>query len=227
MRIKGVKKSYRDKVALDVDEIEVPDGAMCAVVGMNGCGKSTLLKVLAGLEKPDEVELIDVGDAKSIGYMPQHSFGFKRNVWGNMMLGVKRTPEAEQRAESLLKTLDLWDDRHMRADRLSGGQTEKLALGRVLMRDFDLLLLDEPTSSMDISATLLAEQMICDYKQDAPSRTFIIVTHSIAQAERICEMVVFMDRGRVVEAGSTEDVLHHPQRDETRRFLEFSSIGLV
>ena len=91
-----------------------------------------------------------------------------------------------------------------------------------LMRDYELLVLDEPSSAMDIESTLLAERLIRDYR-DRTGCAVLIVTHSINQAERIADEVLFLSEGRLIERGSPEKLIKHSENEITRRFIEFYS----
>ena len=200
MVLRNLKKSYNGRCVLELDELSLEKGKIYAVIGANGSGKSTLAKLAAGVlghdggrtEKPD----------LSIGYMPQKSFAFRMSLRKNMLING----DDAQRAQELLGALKLG---HM-------------ALARLLMRDYELLVLDEPSSAMDIESTLLAERLIRDYR-DRTGCAVLIVTHSINQAGRIADEVLFLSEGRLIERGSPEKLIKHSENEITRRFIEFYS----
>lgn len=216
MVLRNLKKSYNGRCVLELDELSLEKGKIYAVIGANGSGKSTLAKLAAGVlghdggrtEKPD----------LSIGYMPQKSFAFRMSLRKNMLING----DDAQRAQELLGALKLGHLSEAKAKRLSGGETARMALARLLMRDYELLVLDEPSSAMDIESTLLAERLIRDYR-DRTGCAVLIVTHSINQAERVADEVLFLSEGRLIERGSPEKLIKHSENEITRRFIEFYS----
>ena len=216
MILENLKKSYNGRLVLDVEALNLEDGKIYAVIGANGSGKSTLAKLAAGVLEPDggrtEKQYL------SIGYMPQKSFAFRMSLRKNMLING----DDAQRAQELLGALKLGHLSEAKAKRLSGGETARMALARLLMRDYELLVLDEPSSAMDIESTLLAEKLIRDYR-DKTGCAVLIVTHSISQAERIADEVLFLSEGRLIERGSPEKLINNPESEITRRFIEFYS----
>lgn len=214
MRISAFTKSYGKKTVLRFPDFELSQGQIVAVIGANGSGKSTLAKVLAGVEPSDQRMRPLTG--VSIGYLPQKSYGFHLSVRRNLLLnGGDRTLAA--RRMDALKILDL---QKARADRLSGGETARMALARLLMGSYDLVILDEPTAAMDRESTLLAEKLIRAYVQETCC-TLLLVTHSLQQARRMAQQILFLSNGALIESGPLETVLCDPTQMETRQFLEF------
>ena len=127
----------------------------------------------------------------------------------------------EHRMEALLKYLSIDALAQAKAKRLSGGETARMVLARLLMGDYTYLLLDEPTAALDVMSTLSAERLIASYR-DAFGAGVVIVTHSVKQAERLSDEILFMSGGRIVETGPTRDVIAHPQTKELRRFFEIA-----
>ena len=216
MILENLKKSYNGRLVLDVEALNLEDGKIYAVIGANGSGKSTLAKLAAGVLEHDggrtEKQYL------SIGYMPQKSFAFRMSLRKNMLING----DDAQRAQELLGALKLGHLSEAKAKRLSGGETARMALARLLMRDYELLVLDEPSSAMDIESTLLAEKLIRDYRERTGCAV-LIVTHSISQAERIADEVLFLSEGRLIERGSPEKLIKNPESKITRRFIEFYS----
>ena len=110
-----------------------------------------------------------------------------------------------------------------RADRLSGGETARMALVRLMMRRYDLVLLDEPTAAMDMETTLLSEKLIVDYVKETGC-ALILVTHSLQQARRIADEVLYFHKGKLLESGPREQILSQPEKGETRQFLDFYGV---
>ncbi len=213
MNTPAVKKTYRGGVALDVPALTLEPGRVHAVIGANGSGKSTLCRVLAGTLDGDGGR---VQPAASIGYMPQKSYAFSLTVRKNLLL----SGHDAARADALLDVLGLTGLQDRAAHRLSGGETAKMALCRVLMRDCALLILDEPTAAMDTESTLAAERLIQAYAARTGAAV-LLVTHAPAQAARIAGWTLFLQNGRLVEQGGTRRLLTAPAAQETRRFLAF------
>jgi len=215
MIISGFTKTYDGRCVLDFPRMEISDGSICSVVGTNGSGKTTMAKILAGIEKPDSgirpVEL-------NAGYMPQRSFAFRMSVLKNIMLNG----DDSERAKLLYEKMGLTALLNKNAKNLSGGESARMALCRLLMKDYDLLILDEPTAAMDIEATTESETLIKEYR-DKTGCTVFIVSHSLQQAKRISDEVLFLHEGRPAERCRTEG-LNAPKTEEFRRFLEFYGV---
>ena len=213
MIFNDLRKTYDKRCVLDVDALELTGGRIYAVVGANGSGKSTLARICSGVIKSDTG--IIKTDAR-VGYMPQKSYAFKMSTSKNLRINGKDT----KREQELLEALKIQELANAKAHKLSGGETARMALARLLMSDYELLISDEPTSAMDIESTLLTEKLICDYR-DKTGCAVLLVTHSIAQAERISDEVLFMSGGRICESGTPAQVIHSPKNAETREFIEF------
>ena len=112
---------------------------------------------------------------------------------------------------------------HKRADRLSGGETARMALARLMMKSYDLVVLDEPTAAMDMETTLLSEKLIVSYVQETGC-ALVLVTHSLQQARRIADEVWYFHKGKLLEFGPQEQVLYTPKQPETKQFLEFYGV---
>ena len=107
-----------------------------------------------------------------------------------------------------------------RADRLSGGETARMALARLMMGRFDLVILDEPTAAMDMESSTLAEGLILDYCRESDC-ALVLGTHSLQQARGVADEALFFCAGQLLEQGEKEKLLYTPEREETRRFLDF------
>ena len=147
--------------------------------------------------------------------MPQKNHAFRMSLKKNILIAADKEYKKDNFSQQLMERMKIDTLKKQSASKLSGGETAK-------MTGADLLLLDEPTAAMDIESTLLSEELILDYKNKRPA-TVIVVTHSVSQARRISDEVIFMKDGRIVEHGSASRVLNTPSHSETRDFLEFFS----
>ena len=119
-----------------------------------------------------------------------------------------------------MQALGLEDLARQRAGKLSGGETAKMALCRLLMGTYRLLILDEPTAAMDMESTLAAEELIRKRCRETGCGV-LLITHSISQARRIADRLLVLHQGKLIEQGECQQVLDAPAQEETRRFLEF------
>ena len=217
MRIAPFSKTYADMQVLSFPGMELQPGNIYAIIGANGSGKSTFAKVLSGnLPADQKGRFLDSG---SVGYMPQKNHAFRMSVKANILLNGKNMA----RAERLMDAIQLRHLEKERADRLSGGETARMALVRLMMKRYDAVILDEPTAAMDMETTLLSEELIRQYVQETGC-VLILVTHSLQQARRIADDVWYFHKGKLLEHGSREQVLKAPKRAETRQFLDFYGI---
>ena len=214
MKIAPFTKTYDQVNVLDFPGMELQPGKIYAIIGANGSGKSTFAKILAGVIKADRKgTYLDTG---SVGYMPQKNYAFRMRTRANILLGGKDQKLAEQYMDQLqIRNLE-----NKRADRLSGGETARMALARLMMGRYDLVILDEPTAAMDMETTSLSEELIADYVKKTGC-ALLLVTHSLQQARRIADEVLYFHKGKLLEWGKKETVLYDPVMQETKQFLEF------
>ena len=217
MKISAFSKTYEGRTVLSFPGMDMQPGKIYAIIGANGSGKTTFAKILAGVLNADRKgRLLDTA---SLGYMPQKNYAFRMTTKANILLNGKDV----SRAERLMDAIQLRHLENKRADRLSGGETARMALVRLMMKRYDAVILDEPTAAMDMETTLLSEKLIADYVQETGC-TLILVTHSLQQARRIADAVLYFHKGTLLEYGTKEQVLYGPQCPETRQFLEFYGV---
>ena len=217
MKISAFSKTYDGIGVLDFPGMELKPGTVYAIIGANGSGKSTFARILAGILPADRKgKLID---AAAVGYMPQKNYAFRMSAKSNILLNGKE----EARAESLMDALQIRHLENKRADKLSGGETARMALARLMMRSYDVVILDEPTAAMDMETTSLSEDLILRYVKETGC-ALILVTHSLQPARRVADEVLYFHKGRLLEYGAKETVLYEPVTAETRQFLEFYGV---
>ena len=217
MNISAFTKTYEGRQVLDFPGLELQPGKIYAVIGANGSGKSTFSKILTGIIPADRKG--KHLDAASVGYMAQKNYAFRMSTLDNILLNGKDAAQAEK----LMQALQIDHLAKKRADKLSGGETARMALVRLMMKRYDLVILDEPTAAMDMETTILSENLITDYVRETGC-AMILVTHSLQQARRIADEVLYFHKGSLLETGPKETVLYTPAKAETRQFLEFYGV---
>ena len=208
-------KTFGSRTVLQVPAVELAHGRICAVVGANGSGKSTFARLLAGVLPPDGGGSALLPAVK-VRYMPQKSYPFRLTTRTNILL----SGGGAERAEALMDALQIGHLARQRATGLSGGETARMALARVLARPCELLILDEPTAAMDMESAILSEGLIRSYCRETGCAV-LLITHDLQQARRMAGDALFFFRGRLWEQGPAQRVLFAPEKPETRRFLEF------
>ena len=217
MKIFAFSKTYDGTGVLDFPGMEMKSGTVYAIIGANGSGKSTFAKILAGVLPADRKG--KMLDTASVGYMPQKNYAFRMTAKDNILLNGKD----EDRANNLMDALQIRHLENKRADKLSGGETARMALARLMMCRYDVVILDEPTAAMDMETTSLSEDLILRYVKETGC-TLILVTHSLQQARRVADEVLYFHKGKLLETGMKDTVLYNPAMAETRQFLEFYGI---
>jgi phosphate transport system ATP-binding protein len=220
--------------------LDFHQGMVTAVLGPTGSGKSTLLRTLnrmndkvTGYRHSGDVMLgtrsiwnVDVMSLRRrVGMLFQRPNPFPMSIMDNVVAGVRAhrmasRAQLKEVAEQRLREVGLWDAVASRLKdspfRLSGGQQQLLCLARALAVDPEVLLLDEPTSSLDPVATESIEALV---RALTPRLTVVIVTHNLAQANRVSDWTLFLNKGRLVEYGQTRQVFENPVEEETKHYI--------
>lgn len=226
LSIKGLKKTYaNDFQALKGIDLQVEQGDFFALLGPNGAGKSTTLGVLSGLVQKTEGQVAimghdietDVVSAKRcLGVVPQE-FNFNQFEKVRDIIitqagyyGLKES-EVSDRAEHLLKSLDLWEKRNNPSRELSGGMKRRLMIARALIHDPQILLLDEPTAGVDIELRRSMWTFLEDLNQQGT--TIILTTHYLEEAEQLCRNIAIINKGDIIQNTSMRDLLGQLQTE--------------
>jgi len=231
IEIAGLKKAFGNRTVLDVESLVLESGLSYALVGPNGSGKSTLIRMLSGVEAASAGHVDVAGNATreslTVGYMPQKSYVFGFSVFKNVALALSSAgfskDEVNARVNRALDAVGMADMASARGSGLSGGEAQRVALARLLVQDLDVMLLDEPTASMDIAGTMLVESALSSYR----ARTgclMLVATHAPSQAHRISDKTIMLSEGRIVEFGNTPDVLTTPTSEAGREFLSYWAV---
>jgi len=224
MKIKNLKKSYKELVVLENFNLVVSKGDRLCIVGNSGIGKTTILKCIAGLTNYDagEISFANNVTLKNVGFVFQnYNLFINKTVLQNIVLPLtvvhKISKEvAKQKARELLEMLNLSDKENIYPNHLSGGQKQRVAIARALAINPKILLFDEPAAALDPrNVNNLVD--IINNKIDKDI-TVIIVTHSIEFAKKVANTVAFIHNGKIEEMGST-DVLSNPKSDAFKEFL--------
>lgn len=239
----GVSTAYGERAVLKNVYCSFAEGAITAIVGPSGCGKSTLLRVLnRTLELVPQGRVLSgsvsfrgtalhqagvhpAAIRKRIGLIHQRPVPFPMSILEDVLFGARyhgllgASPPLEY-ARSYLEQVGLWsevkDRLRDRAERLSGGQQQRLCLARTLANQPEVILMDEPCSSLDPAATQQIEELILSLK---PRYSIVIVTHNLAQARRIADRAIFMLDGEIIEQGPAEEIFTSPRLELTRDFV--------
>ena len=200
IELRDVKKTYRDRTVLDVPELLIRDGESVALAGANGSGKTTLLRILARVLRADSGTVCAPADVR---YLPQHPYAFRGTVLDNVLIVAK---DRRERALELLEKLELSALAEKAAQSLSGGELQKLALCRVLIRPCALLLLDEPTAALDARGTELVRDALARYKAAQTNCTVVFSTHAPQLAAQAAERRILLRDGRICADGGAQEI---------------------
>ena len=239
LHIDSVRKSFGAELVLNEVSFEVPERSAAVLIGASGSGKSTLLRCINLLEGIDDGAIhldgeeltnpeIDIDKARRKIAMVFQSFNLFPHMTVRENITLSPTivhklnkDEANDRADRLLKRFGLFDKRDQFPDRLSGGQQQRVAIIRALAITPRVLLLDEVTSALDPVLVNEVLSTVKELKEDAETNmTMVIATHEMGFAQQVGDQVCFLDRGEVVELGTSDQVLQEPRDKRTKDFLQ-------
>lgn len=225
IRISDLRFSPNGRAVLDGIDLELGSEGITLVLGPNGAGKSMLLRVLCGLVTPTGGTIAWGGGARperGVMMVFQHPMLLRASVQDNVALGLKPlgipAAERQRRARAVLERIGLAHRASENAPRLSGGERQRLALARAWLTKPRLLLLDEPTASLDPSAAAEVERIIREIRTDGTR--ILMVTHNLGQATRLGDDIVFLADGKVCEHTPTQRFFTRPQSVQARLFIQ-------
>ena len=236
IRLRQLRKTFGDVVAVDSVDLDVADGEFLTLLGPSGSGKTTVLRMIAGFEQPTSgtIELAGVDVTEVPPYNRDVNTVFQdyalfphMDVLSNVEYGlkVKKVPKAErrQRAEEALASVRLAEYGSRKPSQLSGGQRQRVALARALVNRPRVLLLDEPLGALDLK---MREQMQVELKelQRAVGITFVFVTHDQEEALTMSDRIAVFDAGRIAQIGTPVEIYEHPQTPFVAGFVGVSNL---
>ena len=235
IKVVNLKKQFGDNVVLKDISVTVTPGEAISVIGPSGSGKSTFLRCINGLEEITDghiyVDELDIADPKvnidtlreRVGMVFQSFNLFPHlSVTDNITLApitVNKMSKADanKKAIELLKKVGLEDKAEVFPSSLSGGQKQRVAIARALAMDPEAILFDEPTSALDPEMVGEVLQVMKDLASEG--MTMIVVTHEMGFAKEVCDRVIFMADGEIVEESSPEEMFSNPKNESTKNFL--------
>ena len=235
IEIRNVSKQFGDFHALRDVSLDIASGELIALLGPSGCGKTTLLRIIAGLETADVGTIHFSGEdttdvhvrERNVGFVFQHYALFRHmTVFENVAFGLRVKPRSERPSDAQIKTkvmdllklvqLDWLAERH--PSQLSGGQRQRIALARALAVEPKVLLLDEPFGALDAKVRKELRRWLRRL-HDELHVTSIFVTHDQEEALEVADRVVVMNKGRIEQVGTPQDVWEHPASPFVYGFL--------
>jgi tungstate transport system ATP-binding protein len=199
IKINKLKKFYNQKKILDIENLEFSNFNIHTIMGVNGSGKTSLLKIIAGLDNDYDGEIFYNGEKlsrefyKNITYVGQKPYLFKGTVYENLIFPLKIRNYSEkiikEKAMEYLEKFGLCEVRNQKAIHLSSGEAQRLALGRAMIFNPALLILDEATANINEDFTYILEDIL---REETKKTNIILVTHNMEQAKRINKDILFL-----------------------------------
>lgn len=234
LEIKNIKKSFSKKRVLKGISLTVEKGDIIGIIGPSGCGKSTLLRAINYLAPPDDGSIVFEGnkiEAKSNLISIRRKIGMvfqQFNLFENMTIleniilspvetGIMTKNEAIKEAKQFLKKIDLIDKKDFYPSQLSGGQKQRIAIIRSLMMKPELMLFDEPTSALDPEMIGEVTNLMREIANEG--MTMIVVSHEMNFIKNFCTRVIFMEGGKILEEGTSNEIFNSPKCEALKNFL--------
>ncbi|MGP4020332.1 ABC transporter ATP-binding protein [Saccharopolyspora sp. 5N708] len=191
--VRGLSRHFGDRAVLDGLDLEIEPGQFVALLGRSGCGKSTLLRILADLDREVTGD-VEVAVRRAVAFQAPRLMPWKR-VWRNVILGLPGRPD-KKRAVAALEEVGLGHRVGVWPKVLSGGEAQRASLARALVREPDLLLLDEPFSALDALTRIKAQELVGELWQRHRC-AILLVTHDVEEALLLADRVLVMRDGRI------------------------------
>jgi len=229
LKLIDIRKRYRAVQALQSVSLELEGGKITVLLGVNGAGKTTLMRIMAGLENPDDGEVLFNNqniDGKALRRVStlvfQKSAMFSTNVYDNLAYGlrVRKVPKDQIRTKvcDVLQLVRLSGFEKRRARKTSGGEQQRIALARAFLLEPHVMLLDEPTANLDPNSATIIEKAIIGKK--SPERIIVMSTHNLTQARRMADEIVHIYNGEIVEVASASNFFENPKCEISSKFVK-------
>ncbi|GGE69968.1 osmoprotectant transport system ATP-binding protein [Pedobacter psychrotolerans] len=241
IKLEKVSKSFHDTLAVKTVSFEVKEGENLILLGTSGCGKTTTLKMINRLITPDAGEVIINGKniaqenpellRRGIGYVMQNNGLFPHYTVGENIAIVPQLLKWDQkktfdRTKELMAKLHLPDEYiNMFPHELSGGQQQRVGLARALVADPAVLLMDEPFGALD-NVTRASIRKEFKGLEELKRKTIVMVTHDIQEAFELADRICLMDKGEIIQIGTTKELLYQPSSDFVIKFMESERLSL-
>ncbi len=214
--LKNIRVVYNHRQILNITNQHIQCESITGIIGANGSGKTTLLKVIAGLIQQKDFDIDHPYD--DLVMVLHQTPMIKMSVYDNLFLLKNVYPSlTPQRIQELMDEFHLSHLSSQPATKLSAGEKQRLALARACLMDAKLVLLDEPTASLDPASTLFIESKIVDFTKKGVH--FLMASHDFAQVKRLCHNVVFIADGQIQEQSPTNLFFSSPQTSAAKNFI--------
>lgn len=224
--LRGITKDFKNFHLSDIN-LNVGDGEFFVILGPSGAGKTLILEILAGLTRPDRGSVSGISTGK-IGLIYQDYWLFPHlTVFNNIAYGLKiRGLEKKAIGKTVRGVAARLEIAHLLdrdIENLSGGEKQRVAIGRAMAISPDVYLFDEPTASLDRNLRLKTRRIFMDLHRDSRA-TFILVTHDFEEALSLADRLAVIMKGRIIQTGKPDQVFHHPRTKEVADFLGYRNV---
>ena len=238
VELENIYKNYENIEVLKDINLNIKKGTSTALVGPTGSGKTVLLRLIDLLEKPSSGKIYFEGynanestnrrleTRRQIGMVFQKPLAFKASVYDNVAYGLKirgKTENIENKVKEILETIGLKGYENRNALKLSGGETQRLALARAMITDPKLLLLDEPTANLDPISTKKMEELILKINSELET-TLIMTTHDLSQGQELADRMVILSNGQILQSGTPDEVFRKPKNRFVADFVGIENV---
>ncbi|MGB9637055.1 MAG: ABC transporter ATP-binding protein [Thermoplasmata archaeon] len=228
----GISKSFDGKKVLENIKLDIMQGEIFSIIGPNGSGKTTLIRILATLERQDKgivkyfgVEMKEEEKLlifrRKLGYVQQKAVLFAGRVYDNLAIPLKirnwEEHKIDKRVEEVAEKLGIKSILSRNIKNLSGGEAQRVAFGRAIVAEPQILFLDEFTANLDYRNAGILEQYVKNFVAD--KRTVVMVSHNIFQVKRLASRTAILFDGKIIEQGETKRVLEGPENPVAKDFV--------
>lgn len=238
VELEKIYKNYGNLHVLKDINAQIKKGTSTALVGPTGSGKTVLLRLIDLLEQPSSgivyFEGIDANESdktrleirRQIGIVFQKPLAFKASVYDNIAYGLKirgKKENMDEKIKDLLELIGLSGYTKRNALKLSGGETQRLALARAMITEPELLLLDEPTANLDPISKKKLEELILKINRESET-TIILTTHDLLQGQKLADSMIILNNGQILQSGSPEKVFRNPRSKFVADFIGIENV---